>query len=112
MALEVQITNGPSKLDLMLALFDVPNNELRITAIHVEFPDDDKFKWITATIHKVERVKKHLTNEPTLTEQWIISGICVNHFYGVHQNLTSIPFEAQFSTQSRTGTLKFMIPES
>lgn len=107
---QFEITDGPGKFDLMLALFDKKTRSVRFE-LQVLDVDRDRFSktvyWVDVSIQSVERENRDVDWE------WNLSGRIEGSNCQLLRTWEHDPekgheiFTASYSAQTRKGTMKF-----
>ena len=134
MTTELIVKNGPSKLDLMLALFDSDARGSRFVTFKVEgfWHHLDGAPWgrpgLLAGEPPTEEDKKTIEEKPHVLlptqeisvsvnsvrctgfeggEEWDVTGKVHGHVMGVRIDEKDIPYRAKINTKTRFGTIEF-----
>lgn len=98
-----EIQNGPSKLDLMLSLFDGSNAQR--TRRSVQFTT----VYIAAGVWYVEAVVDLVSREDGSGESWILDGYITRIGCPDFQPVSHVPFHAYYRTDRRHGNIEFTV---
>lgn len=103
----LKLVNGPSRLDLMIALFEDEFRRHWVTFVTSDAAGIFSHKGKTILLTTINGLTRTVFGEPEFNtpwnDRWIFTGV-------THYNTIDYPVQGEFNTKTRRGWLEFISP--